>query len=40
MSPLEGSVHDIDYISYIYHACIGMKNRSPTQVVLHANEER
>ena len=29
MSPLEGQVHHLDYMSYIYHACTGMKNRFP-----------
>jgi hypothetical protein len=29
MSPLEGQVHHIDYMPYIYHACTGRKNRFP-----------
>ena len=29
MSPFEGQVHHLDYMSYIYHACTGMKNRFP-----------
>jgi len=46
MSPLEGQVHHIDYMSYIYHAYTGMKNWVPPSEVYHTglktmgNEER
>ena len=29
MSALEGQVHHLNYMSCIYHACTGMKNRFP-----------
>jgi hypothetical protein len=39
MSPLEGQVHHIDYMSYICHACTKLKIGSPIQGLLHWNEK-